>query len=274
MKLVSLFPLLLIFVYAGCTPLGSSGLPVTQELRLSSRHPLRWCSAHRGRLEGFPENSLIGLEHAAKKGVRLLEVDVRRTSDGQLILFHDGTLKQKNFEGSTALYGSKIDSLSFNKLREGHLPFTQDIKIPLLSEALRAVRPFRSVLQLDVKKETREILTQIVKTVQAESMLDRVLIQCRKIENAQFLNRNFPWVALDIRVDQEEKLITAINLSPHVVELEGWRSKDAARQLRQAKIRSLFNLAPSEYDTEEMKSKLFDESVDIVMTDYADKSCE
>lgn len=45
--------------------------------------------AHRGQMEHFPENSLIGMEQAIKAGACALEFDLQMGIDQQLILSHD-----------------------------------------------------------------------------------------------------------------------------------------------------------------------------------------
>jgi len=50
---------------------------------------------HRGAAGGAPENTLPALERARTLGAREVEVDVRRSRDGRLVLFHDGTLDAK-----------------------------------------------------------------------------------------------------------------------------------------------------------------------------------
>ncbi len=49
---------------------------------------------HRGARGHAPENTLAGLRKAAELGVRWVEFDVKLTADGELILFHDNTLKR------------------------------------------------------------------------------------------------------------------------------------------------------------------------------------
>jgi len=48
--------------------------------------------AHKGDWRSHPENSLPGIQSAIDMGVEMIEIDVRRTSDGVLILMHDETL--------------------------------------------------------------------------------------------------------------------------------------------------------------------------------------
>jgi glycerophosphoryl diester phosphodiesterase len=47
--------------------------------------------ARHGSLENTPENTMIAFEKTADIGIRGIEVDVRKTRDGKLILMHDDT---------------------------------------------------------------------------------------------------------------------------------------------------------------------------------------
>lgn len=50
---------------------------------------------HRGAAGSAPENTLPALERARALGTREVEVDVRLSRDGRLVLYHDGTLDEK-----------------------------------------------------------------------------------------------------------------------------------------------------------------------------------
>lgn len=43
-------------------------------------------------LEAAPENSLAALEHCVRLGVDMMELDVRRSADGALVVIHDATV--------------------------------------------------------------------------------------------------------------------------------------------------------------------------------------
>ena len=47
--------------------------------------------AHRTETPGCPENSIASLEYSAQEGIYAVECDVRRTGDGQYVIYHDET---------------------------------------------------------------------------------------------------------------------------------------------------------------------------------------
>jgi glycerophosphoryl diester phosphodiesterase len=73
--------------------------------------------AHRGIAAEFPENSRGAIEQAKIKGFKGLEVDIRKSSDNEFILFHDADCSR--------LLGidSMINSLSTSQLKEHPLLF-------------------------------------------------------------------------------------------------------------------------------------------------------
>ena len=93
--------------------------------------------AHRGVWgAGVPENSLAAFEQAIDLGADMIEFDVRRTRDGELILFHDREIA-----------GLAVASLSRSEItdRAGLLP-------PLLDEALELARG-RIALDVELKED-------------------------------------------------------------------------------------------------------------------------
>lgn len=48
--------------------------------------------AHRGDWRHAPENSLQAIKNCIDMGVDMVEIDIRKTKDGQLVLMHDGTV--------------------------------------------------------------------------------------------------------------------------------------------------------------------------------------
>lgn len=50
--------------------------------------------AHRNETPGCPENSIASLEYSAQEGIYAVECDVRRTGDGQYVIYHDETTQR------------------------------------------------------------------------------------------------------------------------------------------------------------------------------------
>ena len=48
--------------------------------------------AHRGDWRGAPENSVLAIENAIRMGVDVVEIDLKKTKDGVLVLMHDTTI--------------------------------------------------------------------------------------------------------------------------------------------------------------------------------------
>lgn len=109
--------------------------------------------AHRGlhsRDRSVPENSIEAFRLAARAGYGI-ELDVRLSRDGQVVVFHDDTLSR--------LCGldKRVDELDYSELRALKL-CGQETGIPLLSEALRVIRG-RGPLIVELKptKRRREL---------------------------------------------------------------------------------------------------------------------
>ena len=68
--------------------------------------------AHRNETPGCPENSIASLEYSAQEGIYAVECDVRRTGDGQYVIYHDETT-----ERLTGI-GKQISEMSLAEMKE------------------------------------------------------------------------------------------------------------------------------------------------------------
>lgn len=90
--------------------------------------------AHRGDWRYAMENSLPAIENAIKMGVDIVEIDVQRTADGEIILMHDQTL-DRTTTGKGRVDEWTLDSIKTLKLRNGIAIRTKET-VPTLEEAL------------------------------------------------------------------------------------------------------------------------------------------
>ncbi len=101
--------------------------------------------AHRGlHGEGVAENSLSAFAAAVESGFGI-ELDVRLTADGKMVVFHDDTLTR------VAGIDKRVDSLSLAELRECRLSGTEDT-VPTLKEVF-ALIDGRVPLLIEIKED-------------------------------------------------------------------------------------------------------------------------
>ena len=99
--------------------------------------------AHRGASAQYPENTLLAFRQAIEKGVDVLEIDIHRTSDNELVVMHDSTLERR-----TDGHGNVCDH-SLREIRG--LDAGQGEKIPLLTEVIQLARETNGVKSVDNK---------------------------------------------------------------------------------------------------------------------------
>jgi glycerophosphoryl diester phosphodiesterase len=95
-------------------------------------------SAHRGNASSAPENTLAAFKNALKAGAHFIEVDVRTTKDGILMIMHDANLERTtNGKGAFKLYDAKyLKTLSAGK---GYADSFENEKIPTLEESCQLI---------------------------------------------------------------------------------------------------------------------------------------
>lgn len=127
--------------------------------------------AHRGDWRNACENSILSIENAIKKGVDIVEIDLKKTSDNQLILMHDFTL-DRTTTGSGQVKDYTLKEIKELYLKDGAGHKTE-FKVPTLREALISAKG-KALLNLDqsyryfeevlpILKETRTMNQVIIK---------------------------------------------------------------------------------------------------------------
>ncbi len=117
--------------------------------------------AHRGEPVGHRENTLPAFAAAAAAGADMVEIDLRRTRDGAIVVLHDQTLDR--LWGLHASVGD-LDLADVVGLGEG------DVRIPTLAAVLDAVE-----LPMMVDFTRREVVPGGLEAVRAAGALGRSL---------------------------------------------------------------------------------------------------
>jgi glycerophosphoryl diester phosphodiesterase len=263
--IVSLLPLLAL----GCAPTlrDFESVPLQKPIH-------RYAIAHRGSLhEGLPDNSIPALRESISKGVQFLEVDVRRGSDGELFLFHDGSLQESNYASPQELLGKPVQELSTGDRGKVRLDAAGRIGIPTLREALATLDVSKTAaLQLDLKGESDQLLDAAVKLLVQEKKLSRAVIQLKNPERIQRIRSQEPRVRVLARVRDMAQVEKAIAANVEFIELERWITAEAVEKCHAANITVVLNVAAPRYDTKETWEFFRARGVDSVMTNHADRA--
>jgi glycerophosphoryl diester phosphodiesterase len=95
-------------------------------------------AAHRGDWRNAPENSIAAIKLAIAMGVDIVEIDLQKTADGQLVIMHDDRI-DRTTTGKGRVGDYTLDSLKRLYLRNGCGVATHH-RIPTLEEAMLAAK--------------------------------------------------------------------------------------------------------------------------------------
>jgi glycerophosphoryl diester phosphodiesterase len=126
---------------------------------------------HRTANEDVPENTLASLDEAALLGCNIVEIDLRQTLDGKIVLNHDGVLERLT-DGIGDTETSYYDDLRMRDAGRWMGDRFEDMRMPLFEDALRLAREDDIRLILDIKD--KGIGAEVLRLVQGEGMLQRV----------------------------------------------------------------------------------------------------
>ncbi len=120
---------------------------------------------HRGARAYEPENTLRSFNKALELGANAIELDIRKTNDGQLVVIHDAEVKQTtNGKGFVADLTLKDIKALFTEKNE---------KIPTLDEALECIDSKAKVL-IELKEQGLE--KQTLETIHAKKLERNIII--------------------------------------------------------------------------------------------------
>ncbi|MFD2077533.1 Glycerophosphoryl diester phosphodiesterase [Actinopolymorpha cephalotaxi] len=119
--------------------------------------------AHRGASGDAPENTVAAFTAALDQDADFIETDVRRTADGELVLFHDGDLLRTTDAAQVFPERSpwRLRDFTLDELRRLDAGSWNDDRfagqrIPTLREAIDLVRGRRTSLLLELKRPGEE----------------------------------------------------------------------------------------------------------------------
>ena len=192
---------------------------------------------HRTANEDVPENTLESLEQAALMGCNVVEIDLRRTLDGEIVLNHDGFLERLT-DGVGETEKTYYEDL---RLRDAGAWMGErfvSLQVPLFEDALRLARRQNIRLILDMK--TKGIGPEVLALLRQEGMLDRVRFNgewddVKQLDPGANGGQASVWVQPGITAEQvsayhhEGKAVIAnFSANGHEMDLQGMKAAVAA----------------------------------------------
>jgi len=156
--------------------------------------------AHRGGRSLGPESTLYTYRKAVELGVDVLEMDVRSTSDGRLIILHDATVARTTdatgpVENYTLAELNKLDAAYRWSPDNGRsFPLrNKGIKIPTLDEVFNAFP--RTRINLEIKDARSGTIQSLCRTIRSHHMTEKVMIASFDSGSLKEFRRGCPRVA-------------------------------------------------------------------------------
>ena len=142
-------------------------------------------AAHRAEHPAFPENSLAAMKEAIRNGVDIIELDVRETKDGVLVIMHDKTLNR------TTTGRGPVAEMTYDQLQQLFLlhegkPTAE--KIPTFKEVLDLVKG-KVMLDIDYKAEGKRAAKATTRLLRKTKTEKQVLFFLYDYKDAPALRR-------------------------------------------------------------------------------------
>jgi glycerophosphoryl diester phosphodiesterase len=120
---------------------------------------------HRGARGEAPENTIAGAQHAVARGVRNLEIDLQLSSDGELVVLHDTSIKRTvGSRGKVADFSARELAKMDARASGTPWPNKRGTGIPTLTALVEAL-PQIQHWQLELKSGRSAYNTRLVDTL-------------------------------------------------------------------------------------------------------------
>ena len=193
--------------------------------------------SHRGDWKQFPENSLDAINSIIQMGGDVVEIDVQRTKDGQLILMHDERL-DRTTNGKGLIAETTFADIQKLFLKDHNGNVTQH-KVPTLKEVLLMSKG-RIMLNLDkADRFFEQVVALLQETVTTDIAILKGLQSIEEINNRLGVHLDsiifMPMVRMD-NDDAEQRITSFVNEMAPVVFEVGYQKSDNPLPLKAKKL--------------------------------------
>jgi glycerophosphoryl diester phosphodiesterase len=139
--------------------------------------------AHRGASASLPDNTLLSFDRAISENADMIELDVRKTSDNKLVLFHDWTISSYS-HSSSEINIPKLVSHTNSEELHNHCQNT-GFELAFLDEVLER---FGNQVDINIELKAGGYEKEIVDMVNKYDLANRVIF-----------SSFFPWIIKKIK---------------------------------------------------------------------------
>lgn len=124
--------------------------------------------AHRGASSYATDNTLTSFRLAAAQGAQMIETDIRRTRDGQLLVFHDTTIP---IPGECE---QRVERLTLDALLD--IPLAKGERIPRWEDVLALAKELDVGIYIELKDIDPALTVRLVNSLREARWLDRCVL--------------------------------------------------------------------------------------------------
>ena len=217
--------------------------------------------SHRGEHLHHPENTIPAFQEAIRVGADYFELDVRTTSDGKLVLMHDGTVdRTTNGHGEVA-------KMTFDEIRalDAGVKMSPEFKgtrVPTFDEALDLARG-KIGIYVDVKNASAK---DLVEHINGHGMTDHVVIYSGRIsKEIQDLDGRLKLMPEARNADFARQLVDSLRLKVLAFDANDFKPDVIAVAKKAGALVYVDRLGPA--DTPSVWQEAIDMGADGIQTD-------
>ena len=151
-----------------------------------------WIIGHRGVPSLAPENTVEGSVLAAENGADIVENDIYYTTDGEIVVLHDGTL-DRTTNGS-----GNVESMTLEQVRQYVIdthPSYKDVRIPTLDEYFEEFKGKETHIFIEVKSGNVRMVDKMIDLIEEYEIADQVSVISFNASQLQLINRKAPYLS-------------------------------------------------------------------------------
>ncbi|NUN97942.1 MAG: glycerophosphodiester phosphodiesterase family protein [Candidatus Omnitrophica bacterium] len=229
-------------------------------------------AAHRGANRAAPENTLAAIRKAVEFGADLVEIDIRQTKDGRLVLMHNATL-EKTTNGQGTVRDKTLEELKELDAGSWFGPEFQGERIPTLEEVFDELRG-NAYPDFDLKSASPEVFVAALRAEREKTpdLFENSGLYCSNLELRRRVVELEPRLRVRHTVRNGELGLASVlsEFDPSLVNVEwGDFTEGLIRKIHLAGKKAVVN-THGRHDTEFKMKAAIEVGADIIMTDQVD----